>query len=369
LLHHSLPTFAERCFSNMASISTARDSINGVVVTPNVTTGEQPATNRNMGQNEETQSTYSRIKYRVEYMNPEKKVIHQYETTGPQLEGDNSDGDESPVLELVTTLQTDQETHDATSNSNPSLRSVPPTRNLHIRSRAIMQALRSVVLYYPGQDLSTNVIVVSSPYMVLVHHYDELLEYRKNCKFDPNLTDEVCHRKENAYEHLGILKNFLDEHIMPAVNEEKARNMRGCVTFDMMWVFYKPAQALVLRIHREEMEKAVIVHSLQKGALVHPKEPWLVSYWTLNYDGNKIGRCKKDMFFLPWDGESKGHQLVDTNASPREQNIANIIRRGDFYWRLLRKQVRNYKGRTKTFPYNEVRSSLNSCKLSRKGIR
>lgn len=45
---------------------------------------------------------------------------------------------------------------------------------IRIYSRSIINALQSVVNYYPGQDLVSMPVDIRWPYAILIHHWDEL---------------------------------------------------------------------------------------------------------------------------------------------------------------------------------------------------
>ena len=163
-----------------------------------------------------------RIKYRVEYVEAVTgNVLHQHETKSLNFEADTASGAQT-VFEIVTTVRTAQKSAEEFKNTPPV--GSTATVSMHILSSAVIHALRSVVQYYPTQDLSSAVIKISAPYAILAHHYDELMEYREKIKSSD--LEEICYREKDAYEHLGVLKAFLDEHVMPAVEAEKAGNKR-----------------------------------------------------------------------------------------------------------------------------------------------
>jgi hypothetical protein len=297
----------------------------------------------------------SRIKYRVEYVGPNNNVLHQYETKGPRYE-DEATGSRSHVLEILTTFKTLKE--DQKWNNDTKFQSIgaTPVRSMRILSKAVMQALRSVVLYYPSQDLTGDVINIASPYTVLVHHYDELMERRE--KFRPGTVEAMCYREKDAYEDLGILIAYLDEHVMPAVREEQARNARDYQTFDKFWVSMKPGSHIRGTLAGANEPYVGIVHSIAGGSLSTATTSWHVNYWTLAYDGRWVGRRMNSITHEPWDGE-KNTAALDLKASSREQDIQDQIDKGTTYWSLLHhKQCKYYKGRTRKFPHNEVNGPL-----------
>ncbi|KAL1605010.1 hypothetical protein SLS60_004553 [Paraconiothyrium brasiliense] len=294
-----------------------------------ITESYKPAGPENSGSKQE------RIKYRVEYVEiTTGNVLHRHETKGLNLDDEAALGGAETVFELVTTIRTGQK-----DSGDEKLTRIPhagsaASVSMHILSGAIVHALRSVVQYYPGQDLSNDVVKVASPYAILVHHYDELTEYRERAK--SGAADEKCYREKDAYEHLGILKEFLDEHVMPAVEAERARNKRGAYTFDMYWVMMKPGTTFV-------------------DHFTKPPEEWTVNYWMLEYNGTFVERVlrssSRDKFDGEGDADTKPLILDDLSGNKKAEDLIGY---GKLYWRLLRKQCRYYKGKTKDYPHTEV---------------
>lgn len=328
------------------------DVVSNNVVVDNVTSSEEskaiftPVTQK--------PKSLGRIRYRVEYLSPTDIVLHQYETTGIHYEEETHvSEEEKPVFEIVTTIRTGKTT---IVEGEKVTTGRAPTRSMHILSVAVMHALRNVVHYYPSQDFASDIVKIAAPYAVLVHHYDELMEYRENCKHDSG--KELCYRERDAYEDLGVLKKFLDEHVMPEVEEERARNARGNGTFDMLWVSFKPGMPFVGR-GGDSDHRAGIVHSLTAGSFETPVMPWSLTYWTLRYDGTYIGRCLDIITLTGFDGESSlNFKTFDIHEEPLEERVQEIIEDGHRYYGLLRKQCKYYKGNTANFPHNEVRQLL-----------
>lgn len=57
-----------------------------------------------------------------------------------------------------------------------------------------------------------------------------------------------------------------------------------------------------------------------------------------------------------FDGEVKGYSRrvidsQDTETMRRDERCRDLIRHGEMYWKLLKKQCRYYKGKTREFPY------------------
>ncbi|KAF2438970.1 P-loop containing nucleoside triphosphate hydrolase protein [Karstenula rhodostoma CBS 690.94] len=281
-------------------------------------------------------TTKKRIRYRVEYVEiATGNVLHRQETKGLNLDDEAAlDGTEA-VFEFVTTIRTGQK-----NVGDEALFIVPhggsaANVSMHILSGSIVHALRSVVQYYPGQDLSSDVLKIDSPYAILVHHYDELMEYRERVK--PGVAEELCYRDRHAYEHLGILKDFLDEQVMPAVEAERARNKRGAYTFDMYWVMQKPGTAYLGHWLEDGEYYVGVVHSLGGGSFTKPTENWYTRYWALQYDGKYAERVLTTMQIDKFDGENTmGTIPLDLSNLTGNKEVERLI------------------GKTKDYPHNEV---------------
>ncbi|KAF4536434.1 ATPAse [Lasiodiplodia theobromae] len=157
-----------------------------------------------------------RIGYRTEYRSliTDDLIHEQYGTTGFHDIAYSPPQEKETVFEIVRKFFTSQE--ERTRDTIPTRSWHPPTISMRILSVSVVNALRSVVKYYPGQDLTSSEVLIQYPYPILIHHYDELCEYRQQCaKKDPS---ELCVREKDAEEHLQVLLNFLDKEIIPDVD-------------------------------------------------------------------------------------------------------------------------------------------------------
>lgn len=281
--------------------------------------------------------------------------------------GDSADQEASggPAFDVVTIFKIPEpdSSKSEASNGPPGRPHSSPSYLLRIRSPAVIHALQSVVQYYPGQDLTSYPILVSWPYPILVHHYDELREFSEECaRKDPS---DRCIREECAREHIGLLLDFLDKTVMEKVNEEKERNKRRFRTFEWAWVVWKPGTT-VLWTSRDEagIWRGSVVHSVTGGTFQSPPSAWEIRRWQLTYDGTYLGRHLSVIEDVKYDGESDmtdGERIV-TDGDFMDEIVTKNIKYGETYWKLLQKQCKCYKGRTTDFPYNEV-SETQTCNL------
>ncbi|KZL69635.1 p-loop containing nucleoside triphosphate hydrolase [Colletotrichum incanum] len=265
-----------------------------------------------------------------------------------------------PIFEMITSYRVSTHSLDPES-AVPITSQALPTRHICIHSIAIINALQSVVRYYPGQDFSGESIVVQKPYPVLVHYYDELQQFRLDClaKF-PN---ELCDREKDAADHLGILLGFLDEEVMPDVRQEQERNKRGFATFEWRWVAYKPGITVLDRTNTGDWQ-ASVVHSISGGVFENPAKDWEVKLWCMDYDGENIERIwSSPVTWSKFDGErsdSKAGQetkffdpTLDESFLDDEITI-ELVENGKKFCAMVKKQCFHHKGKGACFPFNDI---------------
>ncbi|KAF9871018.1 ATPase [Colletotrichum karsti] len=227
------------------------------------------------------------IGYRIEYRNRWTSDLIAEKVPDKESEPviDQNDG---PIFEVVTTYKVVSQSLDANTSLAVNSQSLP-IQSLRIHSLALINALQSVVKYYPDQDLSGEYISIRKPYPILVHHYDELQQFRLDCL--SKLESDLCAREKDAAEHLRILLQFLDDHVMAGVREEQERNKRGFSTFEWRWVALKPGVTFLERDEQlYEGWEAFVIHSVTGGVFENPPVAWEARKWRLNYEDHYIER-------------------------------------------------------------------------------
>lgn len=303
------------------------------------------------------------IRFKVEYRHPETNQVISSQTT-TRLGEENGDLDQyqhDPVFEVVTTYEA-RITKGATKETYDSL---PPRKSfkapkyrLRIYSLALRNALRTVVKYYPSQDLSGDVIEVHWPYPVLAHHYSELDEYKNACASKEK--EDLCVRDIDAFDHITLLLDFLDENIMKEVRIEQERNARGFYTWEYMWVPQQPGVFFTVQQNEDRDYRTYVIKSVCGGTFTDPRTEWKIKYWTLAFDGKYVSRVQSGSIDDPFDGESslddilRENQIQEDTIGGLSETVRERYDYGKRYWNLLQKQCRFYKGKTESFPFNEV---------------
>ncbi|CAG8980864.1 hypothetical protein HYALB_00013057 [Hymenoscyphus albidus] len=272
-----------------------------------------------------------------------RSIIHSdYATFNDAL----SNGDSVPVFERIMVHSTERTGNDQWSGGIPSYL-------IRIFSAPVMHALRSVVRYYPEQDLSGDDIEIGWPYPILVHHYEELRLYQKEvAEQNP---EDTCVNKRYADKHLALLLSFLDSEVMEKVNAEKERNKRGVATFDYLWVALKPGTTIHFEM-KESVEKGElyggVISSIEAGIFV--QRDWELKYWSIDYNGLLLGRVQRTgRTFHSFDGEAHMEESLkikvlgnvdDFQKFVANESIKNAIAEGRMYWELLQKQCKHHDG-------------------------
>lgn len=307
------------------------------------------------------------IRYRTEYRNRgTNEVVWEKDSLTPIQDGpDHNDSTKDPVFEVLTTYKARGDVTSAkrSSQADNDRSDDPPPRSfatgasykLRIFSPAIRDALNSVVHYYPSQSLSGDVLEVDWPYPVLVHHYDQLVEFRNEVlSKEPS---DVCVRQIHAGEDIQALLRYLDETVMNDVKAERSRVERGCYTFEHLWYSFKPGTTMLYRSMDNFHWQTCVIKEVLGGTFVDPPVPWLISGWSLAFDGLRLDRVHHSSEVLKFSGEhllEKTTRLIPDAKNIKDEEATELIEYGKTYWDLVQSQCKYHSGGSRRFPYNKV---------------
>jgi hypothetical protein len=308
------------------------------------------------------------IRYRIEYRDSTNdQILHSRESKDArELESVSAPAVEWPPFEELKTYRIKPWGNQNASDKDKTLPAhsgaVVPVRCVRIFSPAIINALQAVVKYYPGQDLTGDVVEVRWPYPVLAHHYDELAQFAKKCEGQEKET--LCEREYDAASHIKLLLKYLDDTVMEFVRGEQERNRKGFYTFEGFWVGHKPGTTILQCLVDDKNLERLVVHSVYGGTFVYPPQDWNAKYWAMEFDGTCLGRVMPNIGAVrKFDGEkalNRDHFMIlgfgDTIQCKDEDKslVDELIRQGQIYWSLLKKQCKYYCGKSRQFPYNKV---------------
>ncbi|KAI0514731.1 P-loop containing nucleoside triphosphate hydrolase protein [Xylaria bambusicola] len=301
----------------------------------------------------------ARIEYRVEYRDRDTNELVRHQVSEESDLHDAIINDE-PNLSAFTLIKT-YKIQGSSSSSPPASTNItsPPSYSLRLNSVAIVNALRSVVQYYPSQDL-TGDIIIEWPYPILVHHYDELTKFRD--EVSQKDSSDLCEREKGVQEDLSVLLQYLDKSVMPDVQKEKERNERGLFTFKDMWIAYKPGTTILGRFNDETKYRPLVIHSVSGGVFAYPPHHWTIQFWQMRYNGACLGRVLVTDFIDKFDGEAKLSRTIFVGNLENKNDLPDIVSiqvtYGEMYWNLLRRQYRQYKGKTRDSIPKEIDSPV-----------
>jgi len=138
------------------------------------------------------------------------------------VEKNSKSSDEDPYAKYaLVSKQSFDETHKLTGTT------------LEINSPHILKALSDVITYYPGEALDfSSKFVIEDPYMMLVHHREEIQKYRENIE---DMTTKM---------HIALLLDYLDDEAGPKGVEINEQIKAGVITFPVLWMIYKPGDLI-----------------------------------------------------------------------------------------------------------------------------
>jgi len=232
---------------------------------------------------------------------------------------------------------------------------------IEIMSPAVLEALRSVVEYYPGENLVTRNIKVYWPYPMLTHHDEALERYQK--KFEKSSCTKSDCSGRYASEHIGIIREFVHKSTGVSIAEERKRHERGFASFEMLWFLYKPGDDVLWdRFTYGEYEPWVIKKIdwvVTDGTI----QSYSITLWNMNADSVYIGPCTSTCIISPFSGEREISSLrifpfkclkKDKKGRSAEEVKNSFIERGKVFFALRTKGCWDFKGHTTYFPRHSV---------------
>lgn len=180
---------------------------------------------------------------------------------------------------------------------------------IRIYSPVVLNALRTVVNYYPRHSIDGDHAELEEPYAMLVHYWDELKDYRE--KFRPEILAQDDFPKDctltDTYEHLGYLLSFLEDMWGERVRREKQRWAQPVptATFEMLWLLLKPGTDVYIDFYATGVREPFVMshceaHMFKKAITMYGLRVWCLAggspttinpehlvYNTLRFDGEK----------------------------------------------------------------------------------
>jgi hypothetical protein len=312
----------------------------------------------------ETKPETNRIGYRTEYRHKiTNQLLDQRVSDAPENDFLQVDSI-SAIFDIIKTYRVHPRDGTDGSGPDPLIIASEPSYSVKINSPAIMNAMRSVVKYYPSQDLSDGAII-EEPYAVVAHHFSELEIYANERAH--STSDDACVLDKVVTSHLRALLEFVDKSVMEGFRAEKERNARGFYTYKYLWVSRRPGYTILFRSRGAKHWEAGVIMSTAGGPFTDPPSQWTTEYWNLRYNGTYLVRTSGLMYTSISDGEASFEQhstiILPGQEIGNAQNpvIEKLIRNGRMYCRLIEKQCMYHRGENILPPIQMVVRSFFIC--------
>ncbi|KAF3934426.1 hypothetical protein ABW19_dt0209334 [Dactylella cylindrospora] len=210
----------------------------------------------------------------------------------------------------------------------------PTQRTIDIKSRPVRDALKEMIVDYPGISFSTSIVTLKFPLHVLWYYQKQLNE----------LADEEAKKESVLGTHLATLMKFLNDEFAPINKEYKSLTAEGLITYELAWTLFQPgiqvyttlfAQQRVLKL------KSFQYTSNQCGAFGALQSSYV------DYDGTKFGEAETQLKIWAFDGTTKITDLpvIPLDRHPRKESIKKrLIERGTKFVALQGSHCKRYNG-------------------------
>lgn len=304
------------------------------------------------------------IVYKIEYFDHDTLSI----VSGPEAD-DRKLGDENEEPSVMEVIDVD-----LTRDRNMPWRVPPPWLSnqskrkgrsyVRILSRAVVEALRCVVEYFPLQDLSGNTMIIYEPYEVVVHHKEALEKYRD--RLAPSDSEDISPTCANrwAYKHLGIFLEFFENRIGEAIRKERERHARGVATWDMLWLLFKPGADVYWDEQSDDEYEPYVIRSMEFDLVNGTTDHYTLSLWNMDATSMYVGASEPITYsWKPFAGEKAITSLpcypceflkLDKEGRTPEQRREFFEQRGKLWYKLRRKGCYHFDGVSYTYPKRSV---------------
>jgi hypothetical protein len=227
-------------------------------------------------------------------------------------------------------------------------------RHLRIHSRSIVNALQSVVNYYPYRAVVGDPVEIYEPFAILVHHWDELKSFRE--QFNPaKVTEDTAKCDLNdTYEDLGLLLDFLEGDMGGKVRTEQARWAQSIpkASFEMLWLLLKPGTDVYFD-NGDGTRSAAVVSYVSIVGDTEQQRKYCVKFWQMHGVGFNVQPYEYQRTYLRFHGEKPISDLYifpTQYLSNNKELNQSLTEQGHLYCSLLQKRCMYFDGQGETIP-------------------
>ena len=217
---------------------------------------------------------------------------------------------------------------------------------LEISSAPLLDLLRRVITFYPGEefdilrgkDSPDDTVALPDPYMILFAYRAKLIQ---------SLQEDY---PDDAKAHVKMLLGFLKaEHPVTSAKLTEIENGR-CekIAFDKAWLLYQPNTAVYSCKGSDDRQIVVYSREVPTGHNQGPTEGMKLSCWEVTVDKGEFKRDFSDWILKPYPGEKTVSklELVPAQYMKDEKKLRDkLVARGKRYFELNKKaSLQDYYG-------------------------
>ena len=313
-----------------------------------------------------------KVHWKVEYRDQNDfDVVYTDDVTDEDAQKRHRQSLDGPAFEVVDVYFTSErkkadskkaKAKDNPEEKEPTVRPAISSKGhqfIRIFSTAIINAIQSVVNYYPGEEITGDALSINEPYAILVHHKDELQEFRE--RFNP-ANGDVDTRNcvvQGTYEDLGHLLDFLERKNGEQVRKEQARwnQQAPQASFEMLWLLLKPGIDVYFDLDDLGSIEPWVVSQVSFRILNGSWTEYSVTLWSLNSVGEYVEPRYRTSTVQHFHGE---RAIAELDIFPCQylathaKREAELIKRGKMFFHLRRKRCMWFDGKSSTFPQRHV---------------
>lgn len=222
---------------------------------------------------------------------------------------------------------------------------------IRIHSPKLINALRAVVSYYPGQDLLGDTVEFLNPFRFIFHHRAQLEEYKSN---HPKQHSESYRAECN--QHIDVLLSEFEKLEGKRASKEAERHSREVATFENLWMLYKPGEKVFVTEPEPGKTWSAVLSDISGGLVDGSNRKYRISVWHIRNFGTVFGRCRHTFWIAPFEGErdimslrvypQQHHRDTDEDLAQRGgRTLAQQMEVwGAKYWELRKPTLQEFSG-------------------------
>jgi hypothetical protein len=215
--------------------------------------------------------------------------------------------------------------------------------DIQVDSEVLGNTLRSIIQYYPTQDLTGKQITFHYPYRALMHYYGELQRLQANFGDDirpdgPHPVNSTRLLGKQEHRELGILLNLIRKLYQNVVQDEISNyESSGTAAYEKLWLLFKPGIDVCARVHGKDAVFVVASTEHIVNQYSDSLDAWCIKVWNLGFDGRRLRRQGHTFYIKRYFGERSISLLniFPITYSDNSNLEAQLISAGELFCHII----------------------------------